>query len=76
MPTLLPPFWLIRAAVAAVWFYEGRVKAQQSLRPRLAPGGAGPGSGALVWRPIEAAVYHLFHPHLLSAMRCKAEAGA
>src|SRR5438034_5199154 len=23
MATLLPPFWLIRAAVAAVWFYEG-----------------------------------------------------
>ena len=23
MSTLLPPFWLIRAAVAAVWLYEG-----------------------------------------------------
>ena len=23
MPMLLPPFWLIRAAVAAVWLYEG-----------------------------------------------------
>lgn len=23
MPTLLPAFWLIRAAVAAVWLYEG-----------------------------------------------------
>ena len=30
----------------------------------------------LVWRPIEAAVCHLFHRHLLSAMRRKAEAGA
>jgi hypothetical protein len=23
MATLLPPLWLIRAAVAAVWLYEG-----------------------------------------------------
>lgn len=23
MPELIPPYWLIRGAVAAVWFYEG-----------------------------------------------------
>ena len=32
MSTLLPPFWLIRAAVASVWLYEGFV-VQASARP-------------------------------------------